>query len=629
MNSIARDGSMKTALALALALASGSAAALGLGQIELKSKLGEPLLAEIAIVSSDPEELEQLRAGLASPETFARVGLKPPDGVVAKLRFEPALNAAGDAVIRVTSAEPIDQPVLTFLIEVDWGQGRLVREYSTLLDAPRTVSAPLQPRIDAPVVAPSSQIVRAPSVAPQAAEPSDAAPAGPVAAAPSPAPVATPAPRRASAPAPVAQQSREQSEYGAIVRGETLSQIAGGLDLGVSLEQAMIALLRANPEAFIDGNINLLKQGAVLRVPRQEQLDDIGRTEASALVQAQLRQWRGAQPAVAQPAAAEPAAAVAAAISPASTPRQAAGGARLEIVPPGASRATRAGTQSGISAGGEGEMLRQELQQTRETLAARDAELAEMQSRLAELEKLQGDQSQLLSMKDAELAAAQQRLATAQQAPPPVADAARNNSVLPWVMAGIALLLALLAGWAWSRRGAATRTFRAPPATPRPSLADAFAPAPVEAAAAAAAAADDAAPESGQATVPAAAHAAAAPATAGTHVDADAASGIDGPLPFWDRRERQPRTRVAATITPAAADAVATPAWHDTKSAAVKGGATEAAAVLVPGQERLDLARAYIDLGDHVSARLLLAEVEGAGDPDHSRQATRMLRELE
>jgi len=149
---------MRTALALALALSSGSAGALGLGQIELKSKLGEPLLAEIAIVSSDPAELEQLRAGLASPETFARVGLQPPDGVVANLRFDPALNAAGDAVIRVTSAQPIDQPVLTFLVEVDWGQGRLVREYSTLLDAPRTVSAPLQPPVDAPVVAPCGRL---------------------------------------------------------------------------------------------------------------------------------------------------------------------------------------------------------------------------------------------------------------------------------------------------------------------------------------------------------------------------------------------------------------------------------------------------------------------------------------
>ena len=595
---------MRTALALALALSSGSAAALGLGQIELKSKLGEPLLAEIAIVSSDPAELEQLRAGLASPETFARVGLQPPDGIVANLRFDPALNAAGDAVIRVTSAQPIDQPVLTFLVEVDWGQGRLVREYSTLLDAPRTVSAPLQPPVDAPVVAPSNQIVRAPEVAPppaneplDATEPTPVAPAPVAAAAPAPAPVAT-------APVP----SRQGGEYGAVERGETLSQIAGGLNLGVSLDQAMIALLRANPDAFIDENINLLKEGAVLRVPQQAQLDSLGRAEASALVQAQVRQWRAARAAAAQPAAED--GGVDAATTAGNT-RQAASGARLEIVPPGASRATQAGTQSGISAGGEGEMLRQELQQTRETLAAREAELAEMQSRIAELEKLQGDQSQLLSMKDSELAAAQQRLASAQQAAPPPADASRNT-VLPWVWGGAVLLLALLAGWAWRRRRTAAPVFRAPPATPRPSLADAFAPAPSAPAAAAS-----------RPPTP-------APATPPAAEGASTAVGEDGPVPFWDRGESHPRPAGRESPAPAAADR-SSPGWHEAKTpaAAEQRAVAAASTAAMSGQERLDLARAYLDLGDHVSARLLLAEVEGGGNAEHSQQATRMLREIE
>ena len=162
---------VRTALAVGLALASSTAAALGLGQIELKSRLGEPLLAEIPIISNDPAELERLRAGLASPATFARVGLQPPDAVVANLQFVSALDARGNPVIRVTSSQPIEQPLLTFLIEVDWGQGRLVREYSTLLDTPRTVSAPMQPPIDAPVAAPSNAIVREPAAPVAAATP--------------------------------------------------------------------------------------------------------------------------------------------------------------------------------------------------------------------------------------------------------------------------------------------------------------------------------------------------------------------------------------------------------------------------------------------------------------------------
>ena len=152
--------SLRVALALSLALASGSAAALGLGQIELKSRLGQPLVAEIPIISTDPAELEQLRAGLPSPETFARIGLQLPDEFVSTLQFTPGVDAAGRPVIRVTSQAPVTDPLLTFLVEVDWGQGRLVREYSALVDAPRTVSAPVQPTIEEVTVGPANTIER-------------------------------------------------------------------------------------------------------------------------------------------------------------------------------------------------------------------------------------------------------------------------------------------------------------------------------------------------------------------------------------------------------------------------------------------------------------------------------------
>ena len=134
-------------------------------------------MAEIPIISSDPTELQGLQVQLASPETFRRVGLEPPQGVASSLRFEPALDAGGRPVIRVTSAAPVQQPLLTFLLEVDWGQGRLVREYSALLDAPRTVAAPIQAPIQAPVVAPSNAIVRPPmpvAAAPQPTPPAQA-----------------------------------------------------------------------------------------------------------------------------------------------------------------------------------------------------------------------------------------------------------------------------------------------------------------------------------------------------------------------------------------------------------------------------------------------------------------------
>ncbi|HVK50765.1 MAG TPA: fimbrial protein FimV, partial [Pseudoxanthomonas sp.] len=115
---------------LALVLLSSSALALGLGEIRVKSSPGQPLLAEIPIISTEPGELEQLRAQLASPATFERVGLPRPQGLVGDLEFNVALDEAGRPVIRVTSHAPVTVPVLNFLIEVDWGQGRLVREYA-------------------------------------------------------------------------------------------------------------------------------------------------------------------------------------------------------------------------------------------------------------------------------------------------------------------------------------------------------------------------------------------------------------------------------------------------------------------------------------------------------------------
>lgn len=620
VNRLARRRSFTTVLALALVLASSSAAALGLGQILLKSKLGEPLLAEIPIVTSDPAELEQLSAGLASPETFARIGLQPPDAIVANLRFTPALNNAGDPVIRITSAQPIDAPLLTFLVEVDWGQGRLVREYSTLLDAPRTVSAPLQPPIEAPAASASNAILRAPVVDEQADDlAAETAPAPDIAGVPPPPAIERPAPIAAADRSPATGRT---SEYGAVQAGETLSQIARQLDLGAGLDQAMIALLRANPDAFINDNINLLKQGAVLRVPERSEVAALGAAQASALVRDHVQQWRAAQAPVPQPVSADLAAGGTAAADPVAA-NAATRGARLEIVPPGASRTLQAGTQSGISAGGEGDMLRQELQQTKETLAARDAELAEMQSRLAELEQLQDDQQQLISLKDSELSAVQQRLAQSQQAAPAATAEPAQNSGATWVLGGLGvLLLAAFALWWMRRKAPAGVVFRAP--EPRTSsLADAFAPGqssplPQQPATAASLAPDD------QIEV------AAAPEPA-------PAAGVAraGPLPFWDRNDQPLATsdRLPGHAPEAAAPEAPAPAWHAAGSKpklampAVVADVAPATGVVI--QQRLELARAYLDLGDHESARQLLGEVAADGDATDRQNAMRMLRELE
>ncbi|HEY5803224.1 MAG TPA: FimV/HubP family polar landmark protein [Lysobacter sp.] len=612
----------RTVLALALALASGAASALGLGQIEVKSRIGQPFLAEIPIVSSDPSELENLQAELASPLVFARIGLQPPAGVVAELRFASALDSAGRPVIRVTSDQPVNESLLTFLVSVDWGQGRLVREYSALLDTPRTVSAPLQPQIEETVVsAPNTierpvepEIASAPAEAPAEAVPADGqaaegVAAGPdgdnnanandIAPTPTPAPAAEPAQVASAAPAraPVGDLADEYS----VRRGDTLSGIAGRLQgEGFTLDQAMIALLRANPDAFIDGNVNRLKAGAVLDVPAGEQLASVDAAQARQLVSSQVRQWRDARRAVPQPAleggvAAGVAAAPAASAATAATnPRSA--DARLEIVPPGASSATQAGTQSGINAGGEGDMLRQELQQSTENLAAREAELQELKGRVAELEQLQNKQQQLIAMKDSELAAAQQRLAQSNQKD----QSMQAASAMPWLIGGGMLLLVVAGGWLWRRRPAKP-VFRAPlptDAAATPSIADAFT--------------ESSFPES--------------PSRAQQRVPEQAEADL--------RDEEEPAVPVlelqwASSPPPAAAPPASAqaPAWH-VASADTKGR-VEPSMAQQPGQERLELARAYLDLGDHESARQLLAEVVINGDLAARQRASRMLQDLD
>ena len=647
-------------------LASAAAAALGLGQIEVKSRIGQPLLAEIPIISNDPAELEELRAGLASPETFARIGLQPPVGIVADLQFVPALDSAGRPVIRVTSAQPVTEPLLTFLVQVDWGQGRLVREYSALVDTPRTVSAPVQPPIDAPVVAVPDVVARP---TPAASVPAPIAAAAPV---PEVRPVeparrsdaiaATAAPQPAVAPTVDARPVVVASEYGPVKAGESLSQIAGRLDVpgGASLEHSMIALLRANPAAFIGGNINQLKQGSVLRVPVSSETADLDARQAMALVRAQARQWRQSRAAAPAAASAAGSGRVAGRSTVAAPTAARASGARLEIVPPGASRATRAGTQSGITAGGEGQMLRQELQQTKESLAARDAELRELKGRVADLEKLQSDQQQLLTLKDSELAAAQQRLAAANQAattpatalatppaaaptpaqPATTAQAAApptQPSVLPWVLSGFGVLvLALLGAWLLRRRPASRSKFVAPAPMSAASLADAFAPLaakpdPASSAEQASLAVNADAPQmrpfedTAAAAVPPAAPAAVAtpmPPVRGEPAPAMTRESM------WDRRDRQqlPSGRPDRSMAPAPAPA---PAWHGGGGKALPATAMADVVIETSVGERLELAQAYLDLGDRDSARQLLAEVADSGDPASRLQASRMLREME
>ncbi len=397
--------SLQLPLAIALALGATNALALGLGPVHVKSKLNQPLDAEIPVIQGTAGEAEGLLASLAGAEDFERVGLNrsrlsvPLDFVVTK-------NAKGEVIIKVTSQEPVRDAFLDLLVEANWPKGRLLREYAILLDPP--VSAPAITR-SAPVAsAPASPgtvtLVRRP-------RPEQAPPA----AAPKPARAAASAP--AAAPESPASESKAVAGQHKVEAGDTLSAIASAeaASAGVSRNQMMMALYKHNQGAFYRENINTLKRGAILRIPSAAEAKDIGTAqEAAALVQAQVEDWRGGRASptlVADAGTVAPAAPEKKAKAVASNAK--APSERLELVPPKAGKDSLAmADRPGSGGGGSTAMteLRSELARAKESLSSRDQETGELRSRVRELEDIQGKNDRLLSLKDSEIAELQRKL---------------------------------------------------------------------------------------------------------------------------------------------------------------------------------------------------------------------------
>ena len=224
---------------LAFVLVPASVSSLGLGDIKLNSYLNERLDAEISISVSGAEELETLEVSVASREVFERFGVDRVD-LLDDLDFTVERGPDGLAVVRVTSGEAVVEPFLTFLVEARSSGGRLLREYTVLLDPPLFLPEP-----EEPAAAPEAPAGRAPPSVGTIPRPTPAQPSLPVRGPP----VVSP------------------TTYGPVRRNETLWGIAESVrpDASVSINQAMISLFRANPDAF-DGNINRLRAGATLRL---------------------------------------------------------------------------------------------------------------------------------------------------------------------------------------------------------------------------------------------------------------------------------------------------------------------------------------------------------------------------
>ncbi|MCW8924142.1 MAG: hypothetical protein OQK69_11015 [Gammaproteobacteria bacterium] len=277
------------ALALGVILVPNHGFTLGLGDIEVNSSLNQKLTARIALLSAAPEDAESLIVKLASREEFTRAGLDRPL-MLSSLKFRTSVED-GQVYIDVLSPKPIREPFLNFLVEVDWPKGHLIREYTILLDPPvfmrqkQVVAADSgrpamqESTSDAPVAAQSSSEVSAMSsaVAPLESVESDA-----------PAAVA-----EMYAPEPVQQTSVAASEH-RIQEGDTAWSLANSMkpDDSISTQQMMMAMLRANPEVFIEGNVNGLKRGYILRTPEYDEMTAMSHEEARAMVIQQNALWR-------------------------------------------------------------------------------------------------------------------------------------------------------------------------------------------------------------------------------------------------------------------------------------------------------------------------------------------------
>jgi pilus assembly protein FimV len=340
---------------LSLVLAPGAALSLGLGEIRLNSYLNQPLDAEISLSISSPEERESLRVQMASPEAFARYGLARP-AYFDDISFQVRASGPSAATIIVSTSRPVVEPFLTFLVEASWNGGQILREYTVLLDPP--------------VFLPSPEPQAAPAPAVEAPRPAPEAVSRP---APEPPPVA--------APAPVARDYDYDTQYGPVQRNETLWAIAQRVrpDASFTTNQVMVALFEANPEAF-NGNINRLRAGAILRVPSRDRMAAMTTGQANAEVRRQNQAWSAATAA------------------PAPAPER-----RLELAPPtetgpepapGPAETPAATAPTGLPASGTGgdpvleavDALRTELAETRRMMEIKDAEIAALQARLAELE---------------------------------------------------------------------------------------------------------------------------------------------------------------------------------------------------------------------------------------------------
>lgn len=382
----------KLAIALALvgSLGAEMAQAIGLGDVDLESHLNEPLRAEINLVNVGNLSTDQIAVNLAPQEDFARAGIHRAYDL-SNLNFKVVRGKNGQLVVDVTTKQPVREPYMDFLVELVWPKGRLLREYTLLIDPPTYNEGTTAPVAAAPSATPVPQ-------AP--AQPSQSA---------APAQTQVQAPSASAAPGP--------RTYGPTKGTDTLWQIAERFKPSrATTQQMMLAIQDQNPDAFLDHNINLMKKGVVLRLPTPSQVSSRSAHQAVRDVIAQNRSFKASR----SPINATPAEKTAS--GGAGAPTKARQDQLRLSVAPNAKESKEGSHGGGIGGEGEGS-VKDRLAMSEEQLDKAKRDNAELNSRLQDLQDQVKTLNRLLQLKNDQLSALQGEAQKREQTAPATTSA--------------------------------------------------------------------------------------------------------------------------------------------------------------------------------------------------------------
>ena len=392
--------SLVKALGLVVGLVvSGFSYAISMGDINVANTLGEPMNVLIELGTASKDEISSLTARLAPPEVFKDAGLDYPSGLP-PLNFKIETNANGEPYIKVTSVQPINEPFVNLLVELAWSSGKLLREYTFLLDPPGYVPIQPQPAEVRPV---EPSVVDVSELEPKAIE-SKAKEEIIETPLPSTALVADEKKAVDEIPATVNEPSESSSVISDSIkvrRGDTLGKLARQTKSSdVSLERALVALYHANTDAFDGKNMNRLKTGKILQIPAQSELDNLSQMQAVKEIRAQADDWHAYRQKLA----------AASGLGAGEEPKQGASGKISTTVADNAPAAKESAKEvvrlskgeapgDKTSAGGNAKSLQNKIHAMEEEAISKGKALQESNERVAALEKNVQDLQRLIDLK--------------------------------------------------------------------------------------------------------------------------------------------------------------------------------------------------------------------------------------